>query len=216
MAGRTKLFSLLCESRDNGQSSIERENGALPGLSIVDGFFQDERLIANASCVDYPLRKVILRPARHWIEENVLSRGMIPYFIHLRRGDYVRWPSSDYPAVLPFAWYEAQMDAVVARDPRAQFLIVTDDIPYAQEYFAQNPRVLICARSETEDFALMTQCHGGGILSASSFAWMAAWYGRQSYAGAHYIAPKFWAGWRRHLWYPSTINTSWLHYAETN
>jgi hypothetical protein len=183
-------------------------------VSLLDGFFQDEQLFATASCNDYPLQENLLEPARQWMAHNVTSHGWNPYFLHIRRGDYVRWPTSASPAVLPFQWCKRQMDEIVSADERAHFIVCSDDIPYAEEWVGSDPRVSLFKGSEIQDFFLMTQCSGGGILSASTFSWWAAWYGRQFYPNARYLAPRYWAGWRQGEWFPATIETSWLEYSD--
>jgi hypothetical protein len=212
LAKYRKLWSVVSETRDGANISISFSQGLFKKIAILDSFFQSEAIFEKLSCEDFPLRIELLKIANEWIEANVICRGFNPYFLHLRRGDYVRWPTDDHPAVLPFQWYEQQMNEIARADKRAHFVLCTDDRPYAEELLGSHPMVSIFRGSEIDDFFLMTQCSGGGILSASSFSWWAAWYGKHFFHYSRYIAPQYWAGWRQSEWYPPAIQTSWLEY----
>lgn len=212
LAKQRRAWGLISEVHIEQRSSIVFTKGVFSKIALLDGFFQDEVIFKKLSCNDYPLRSELLDKSREWIQANVKSRGFNPYFVHLRRGDYVHWPSNDYPAVLPFKWYEQQMNEITQADKRAHFIVCSDDHPYVEEHLGSHPLVSIYSGSEADDFFLMTQCSGGGILSASSFSWWAAWYGKYIFDGSLYIAPEFWAGWRQKKWYPPAIKTTWLDY----
>ena len=216
LAKGRKIWSVISEICDGDNLSISFAQGFCNKMAILDGFFQDEAVFEKVTYEQCPLRNELLKNARKWIEANVISRGLNPYFLHLRRGDYVHWPSSDHPAVLPLQWYEQQMNEIARADKLAHFIVCTDDRPYAEELLGSNPLVSIFKGSEIDDFFLMTQCSGGGILSASTFSWWAAWYGKQFFDCSRYIAPKYWAGWRQKEWYPPAIKTSWLEYRDIN
>jgi hypothetical protein len=216
LAKRMKLLGVISEIRDVDNVSISFAHGLCNKIALLDGFFQDETIFEHASFEKFPLRIELLDNARDWIESNVVSRGFNPYFLHLRRGDYVRWPTGDHPAVLPFLWYEQQMNEIARSDSRAHFVVCTDDRPYAEEWLGSNPMVSIFSGSEIDDFFLMTQCSAGGILSASTFSWWAAWYGKHFFHCSRYIAPQYWAGWRLGEWCPPSIETTWLEYRAVN
>jgi len=216
LAKNRKLWSVISEIRDGDNLSIAFAQGLFNKIALLDGFFQDEVIFEKLSSEQCQLRIELLENAREWIEANVISRGLNPYFLHLRRGDYVRWPSSDHPAVLPLQWYEQQMTEIALADKRAHFIVCTDDRPYAEELLGSSPLVSISRGSEIDDFFLMTQCSGGGILSASTFSWWAAWYGKHFFHCSRYIAPQYWAGWRQKEWYPPPIETTWLDYRSVN
>jgi hypothetical protein len=207
-----KLWGVVSEMLDGDTISISLAQGLFKNIAILDGFFQDEIIFDKISCEDFPLRIELLENAREWVEANVISRGFNPYFLHLRRGDYVSWPTVDHPAVLPLQWYEQQMNEIARADKRAHFVVCTDDRPYAEELLGSHPRVSISRGSEIEDFFLMTQCSGGGILSASTFSWWAAWYGKHFFRCSRYIAPQYWVGWRLGQWCPPAIESTWLDY----
>jgi hypothetical protein len=136
------------------------------------------------------------------------------YFVHVRRGDYTIYPSREHPAVLSLAWYREQMTRVRAHNPNAVFVVTSDDKPYVDEFFTGDPGVFIVHLGVLEDFAVMAGCLGGGILSASTFAWWAACLTRRDSPDAYFVAPKYWAGHRTASWVPRGIQTSWIEYVE--
>lgn len=212
LAKHKRAWGLISEVHNGPRSSIVFTKGVFSKIALLDGFFQDEAILKGLSYNDCPLRSELLEKTRGWIQANVVARGLNPYFVHLRRGDYVYWPSIDRPAVLPFKWYEQQMNEITQADQRAHFIVCSDDHPYVEERLGSHAMVSIYRGSEVDDFFLMTQCAGGGILSASSFSWWAAWYGKHFFDSSRYVAPQYWAGWRQREWYPPAIEASWLDY----
>lgn len=136
------------------------------------------------------------------------------YFIHVRRGDYTTFPSLQHPAVLSLAWYREQISRIRDRNPNAVFIVTSDDKPYIDEFFAGAPSVFVVHLGVLEDFAVMAGCLGGGILSASTFAWWAACLARRANAAAIFVAPRYWVGHRTHNWIPKGIQTSWIEYVD--
>ncbi len=184
----------------------------LTGLVLQEGFFQDSSMFSSFSIANYPLRSSLRQKARKWLDINIKSRNLNPYFLHIRRGDYVRWPTESHPATLPCQWFNRQVRHIISTDPRAHFIVFSDDIPYAREFFGLRSKFTVYQSSLADEFALMSECESGGILSASTLAWWAAFYGRHTFPNAKYIAPKYWAGWPKRQWYPSAIKTPWLNY----
>lgn len=143
---------------------------------------------------------------------NLLAESRPNVFVHIRRGDYVRWPSRDNPAVLPASWFTDAMQAVRSRLDKPQFVVVTDDVPYAREIFGHHGDVAIAAESWEIEFALMTLCDAG-ILSASSFSWWGAYLAHAAGSAGPFVAPKYWAGRPQGEWYPpSFARTSFLEF----
>jgi hypothetical protein len=212
LAKNRRMWGLISEEHNDQRYSIKLSKGILERIAILDGFFQNEAILDNFSYNEYPLRSDLLEKSREWIQSNVVARGLTPYFLHVRRGDYLRWPSIHHPAVLPLKWYKKQIKEITQADKRAHFIVCSDDHPYVEEQFGSHPMVSIHRGSQVDDFFLMAQCSGGGILSASTFCWWAAFYGKQFFNSSHYVAPQYWAGWRQKEWYPQAIKTSWIKY----
>ena len=92
--------------------------------------------------------------------------------------------------------------------------MISDDCAYVTEFFSQEERTAIVNGSIGIDFAVMAQCFGGGVLSASSLSWWGAFYASQQNLDAIFVAPKYWAGHRIKKWIPESILTSWITYVE--
>ena len=216
LAQKYRILGCIAEQRHVVDTSLVYSSGCLPLFAVTDGFFQSESFINIDRIQDYPIRVNLIEKARKWLAMHIDNRET-PIFLHIRRGDYVTWPTKSYPAVLPFTWYLHQIRYFLLRNPSAHFVVLSDDWPYVEEFFAgMDFSFSIFRGTSLEDFTLMTQCSGGGIISASTFAWWAAWYGSQIFLNAKYIAPRFWGGWREHRWYPPGIQTSWLEYADVD
>lgn len=85
------------------------------------------------------------------------------FFIHIRRGDYIKWPSREYPAVLPLEYYKKGINKIQSMYPDAFFIFCSDDIYYVQDIFSNMPNSFISNGTLSEDFALMSLCDGGTI-----------------------------------------------------
>ena len=132
--------------------------------------------------------------------------------MHIRRGDYINYPNSEKPAVIPAFWYKKMMKEVRLLTCNPFFIVCTDDVPYAIEIFGDSLDVFISnGEKEDFDFALMSECDGG-ILSASSFAWWAAYFIHLRNPKALLFAPKYWIGHASNVWNPESIKTPWITY----
>ena len=94
------------------------------------------------------------------------------------------------------------------------FLIFSDDINFIKNNLQNKQDCLFIENNNSLlDFTIMSNCNGG-ILSASSFSWMAAYIIYKKNINAKLIAPKFWIGHRRRNWHPEFIQSTFLEYEE--
>jgi hypothetical protein len=188
----TRLISLIGEKIIGltGSDFIVKkgilDNPVLFGMA----YFQAESMVEDALMKGVSLRQHILDRADSYLA-NLPCRPSDRFFVHVRRGDYTYWPSVDDPAVMSPKWYREQMCRVRHINPSAFFVIVSDDWPYVAEIFPDSENTRIHRGQWIDDFAVMTRCFGGGILSASSFSWWAAYFGRRERLEARYVAPKW-------------------------
>lgn len=176
----------------------------------VDGFFQNEQLYNKDELQKVSLKKKLIVKAQDYLK-SISSTEKTPIFVHVRRGDYLVWPSKEAPAVLPLSWYYTQMDIIRSKVDNPLFIVMTDDQTYANEYFSNISDVHISKETEQVDFAIMSICDHG-ILSASSFSFWAAYFAKRKNNTGRFIAPLFWAGHQTNRWYPYFIKTDWLEY----
>lgn len=214
-----KIIGRIREVKADSIYKIEKRRGILLNLYLLDSsFFQHQDVIKKIN-PDFHLRQELIIEAKKWLDDqDIFPTPCELVFVHIRRCDYLIWPSREYPAVLDFSWYELMMNKVRERVDNPLFLILTDDIFYARDLLDQRKDVLISNNSLYVDLALMSLCKHG-ILSASSFAWWGAWFSRHSNVSHGslkydriYIAPKFWAGHRQEKWHPPNFISDWIEY----
>lgn len=210
---RLRLVGSVDEEPTEDGPRFRVRRGLIPGLIVFRGLWQAEAIADGAAG-----RVIDLAPAvRARADATLAALPGTPgdrYFVHVRRGDYTRFPTPEHPAVLPLAWYLARMEAIRARHPGAVFVVTTDDLPYAEEFLAGRPGVTVVAGSPIEDFAVMAGCLGGGVLSASSYSWWAAWFVHRRSAQATFVAPRHWYGHGAGAWDPPGIRTGWIEYVD--
>jgi len=113
--------------------------------------------------------------------------------IHVRKGDYLLHPYSDYYASLESAYYNNALEALQEKLPQLKLYVFTDDPKWVKENLALPiPYTLISGvqtRSMYEDFQAMLSCKYH-IIANSSFSWWTAWLSARE--GKKVVAPKEW------------------------
>lgn len=192
---------------------LHKTNALIPQIAYIHkAFFQYEGSFATEVFSSLKIKENYLLQAALILKEKI-PKGRDPFFIHLRRGDYLTWPTKTSPAVLPDSYYLQCMQAIRTRHPRAVFMIMTDDKDYAKKLMKKYDDVYVSDEHYTIDFALMSMCKGG-ILSASTFSWWCAFQIYQRDPDATLFAPQYWVGHRKNVWYPKNMNFSFLEYVE--
>lgn len=196
--GALRVISVIT-SQTAGHRLVKRW-GLLPFALFQGGWCQDERLIEStlrhALFVDIDISAVRAEIA------SALSLSTIEehpvFFVHIRRGDYLTWPTLEHPAALPESWYHDAVSEVQQSHPNAHFLVVSDDPEYAQDFATQLDSAIAVTADPRQTLAYMSVC-SGGILSASSFSWWGAWLASQDSPGP-FIAPLHWITWGEGRW----------------
>jgi hypothetical protein len=211
------LIGSAWESRKDFDYSVVLRKGLIPGVYLLyPSYFQYEQVISEIPA-DFRLKSNLVEQANAWLADRLGQFAPRPLvFVHVRRGDYLTWPSAEFPAILDLAWYRRAMALVRIETKKPLFLILTDDPFYAEDIFSDEDDTFISNNGPLVDLALMSLCQHG-ILSASSFAWWGAWFSRQAKKEnkeSFYVAPNFWAGHRRKQWHPEGFKTDWMIYIE--
>ena len=212
---KLRIIGTIQESRENSTYLVKKASGLIFNLHLLKpSYFQHQDLLEKIN-PSLRLNEDIFRKASDWLEEKVVkSSDQNLVFVHIRRGDYLTWPSREYPAVLEKQWYIRAMDRMRAKVKNPIFLLLTDDPYYAKDCFGVQSDILISENDQLVDLALMSLCQHG-ILSASSFAWWGAWFSeKRSSDEGIYMAPKYWAGHRKKDWIPGGFITNWITYIE--
>ncbi len=203
------LINVISERHDESGTHVETSRRLIGNIQYVEmSYFQsesifDERVVESLTLKTQLSVKALQRSA------SLAAFGRKRIFVHVRRGDHLRWPSAHFPAVLPAVWYKKCIETLRARLGDPVFVFVTDDVYYVRDVFGDMADACISETGPADDFALMCQCDGG-ILSASSFAWWASYFLKKRLPGAVCLAPEYWAGHRSHEWHPPNINARFL------
>lgn len=132
-------------------------------------------------------------------------------FLHVRAGDYRSWPSIEAPAILSPGWYRARMAEVRQAYPGIRFLALGDEPEYTAHVIQGASDAVVVNDDESTEFAVMTLCRAG-VASASSFAFWGAYFAHRAFRGGMFLAPEFWAGHVKGVWYPRELDVPFLTY----
>ena len=98
--------------------------------------------------------------------------------IHVRRGDYLKYPHSEWLFTQPPSYYEKALE-YFDKDTTT-FCIFSDDLEWCmnQDVFRNLPhKVFVDEPNECKCLALMTLCEQGFICANSTFSWWGAFLG---------------------------------------
>jgi hypothetical protein len=206
-----RLFKYLKEHSSENKRYIEVQSGLIPQIKYCGTLFCQSEDFFDPSVIDnLKIKSHFLQKAKEKLDP-IYSHNKTPIFVHVRRGDYCRWPSTEHPAVLPADWYYQCITEMRQHYKNPFFIFTSDDIPYVEDIFKMD-NGMVSGGSQEEDFALMSLCEGG-ILSASSFSWWAAYFAKKQSGKAIFFAPTYWGGHRNCQWHPSvSIKSSFLEY----
>lgn len=213
LLARLRLIGVVTESTKSGVYLSNYRPGLFRSLITLNStYFQDQSQLLDLK-PDFYIRDELITEAKEWLKIN-LPKGNFSnlVFVHVRRGDYLTWPTSQHPAVLSVEWYKNQINRLEKELDSPCFIVITDDYKFVIANFESQPNVIVSSNSPEVDFALMTLCNSG-VLSASSFAWWGGWLSDKSHLSTGiYLAPKYWAGHPRQEWFPIGFKSDWITY----
>jgi hypothetical protein len=103
---KARLTSFVEEDCDSSVFKLAVRRGFFSSLLVVpDCYFQHADVFVSADClpsIDQNLREQALE----WLRVKLFNskKEVRLVFVNVRRGDYLRWPSDEYPAVLSLSW----------------------------------------------------------------------------------------------------------------
>lgn len=216
-----KLFNLLSNlklinsvsEKCNKVSELINTFGIISKVTIcLGGYFQSEKYIEIDHIKDLKIKDDIIKSALTIINKISIKDNFELVFVHIRRGDYLSWPSLEFPAVLPTAWYISAINYIEEKIKNPYYIFCSNDHEYVTDHFGHMSNMYVSNGDEKLDFALMSMCRHG-VLSASTFSW---WAGRLSYIktpdSSYFYAPLYWIGHCRMEWAPPESEASWLTY----
>ena len=186
-------------------------------------YFQHNDIIKK---IQYPplLKDYIHQKAFRWFQDKKINLNISSLvFVHVRRGDYIKWPNKKFPALLEFEWYDRAMSLIKTKLKNPIFIIMSDDQNYIQNFFKESQSLLISNNNLEVDLSIMSMC-SSGILSASSFSWWGGYYAHSlnwplewdPNINDHsiFIGPNHWGGYRMRQWFPSNFKVNWITYLD--
>ena len=189
---KIRIFGKITEDKQPDSYKVISRRGLFWKIFVVENFFFRIKDVNNFS--KPPQLKIhLIKKAEEWLqtrEINIKTHSII--FIHFRRGDYLYWPSKEFPAVLSLDWYKKAMDLMKEKLKNPIFVLMSDDKQYLKDIFKQSESLYISENSPELDLSIMSLCNYG-ILSASTFAWCGAYYANLNNRNqTFFIAPKYW------------------------
>lgn len=209
-----RLLGQITEEKDSEVYNLAVRKGLFWNTYIAQNIFFQHRDVVEQIHNAPSLKPELLKVALGWLNKKGVVDSLSAVFVHVRRGDYLHWPSDEFPAVLDLVWYERAIKAIQEKNKNAVIIMMSDDLFYLNDIFNESDRLLISDNPPEIDMALMSLCHSG-VLSASSFAWWGAFYARLNQkVDSTFLAPQYWCGHRAKKWYPSNFCNSWINYLE--
>ena len=186
-------------------------------------YFQHNDIIKK---IQYPplLKDYIHQKAFRWFQDKKINLNISSLvFVHVRRGDYIKWPNKKFPALLEFEWYDRAMSLIKTKLKNPIFIIMSDDQNYIHNFFKESKSLFISNNNLEIDLSIMSMC-SSGILSASSFSWWGGYYAHSlnwplewdPNINDHsiFIGPNHWGGYRMRQWFPSNFKVNWITYLD--
>jgi hypothetical protein len=153
---------------------------------IIDGFFQSEKyFIKNRKEI---LEFIDLSSVCHtYVKEKYNFLKEKTTSIHIRRGDYVNYPS--HHPTQSIEYYNQGVE--ILNDETDLFVIFSDDIQWCKDNLKLENVVYIENEKDYIELYLMSLCDNN-IISNSSFSWWGAWLNNNP--NKIVIGPKIWFG----------------------
>ena len=177
-------------------------------------FFQHSHVVSQIKNMP-KLKHDLEESALSWLSKmhiDLESKSLV--FVHVRRGDFLYWPTKELPAALNSDWYKQAIKRMQEKIENPVFVLIGDDQFYLRNNFEESKKIVISDNPPGVDFAIMSFCHSG-ILSASTFSWWGAFYARSKQKQKSiFLAPMYWAGHRKKKWHSTYFRTDWITYIE--
>jgi hypothetical protein len=214
---RLAAFGVIGEAQeqyDDDTCRLATRKGRLHTVVLVRPSYFQHPAFEQSLTAKLELDAEVMRAAGDFVSRHA-SGDRAPVFLHVRRGDYLSFPTREAPAVLSADWVLAALAELRKAVPRAIVFACSDDQEWVRSLLGEADDIVYCGRGEVGDLAVMALCIGG-VLSASSFSWCAAFLAHGALAKRGrtgvFIGPRYWVGHRRREWYPAGFVFPWISY----
>ena len=152
----------------------------------IDGYFQSEKFFEN--CTKKIKRIFDIKMSEDLCEIKGFDEGKKQIGIHIRRGDYLKYP--DHHPTQDLSYYHKGIQYIREKTKEDfQIVVFSDDLDWCKENFSKD--YLYPNADEVETLFLMTRCHHY-VICNSSFSWWGAYLSKNK--DAIVVAPKLWFG----------------------
>jgi hypothetical protein len=160
-------------------NKLIKKIGIIKKIVIIEGFFQSYNLINSNYLPKF----------------NSFSNKFKNFdktcFIHIRKGDYEDFYYNNRTVELSISYYHNAIRFIINEINNIKFMICTNDShDYINENFKNiKGKYFICDDDPNQTFINMMNCNYG-IISNSSFSWMAGYLSQKKHLNSLIIAPK--------------------------
>lgn len=207
------FFNVIIENDKTESLEYKKKFCLFKNIKITQSFHaQSENYIDIKKLNDLKIKNDFIARSKKILDSYLQKKCKI-FFIHIRKGDY-DLVNHGLNISLPLEWYFKCIDMIEKKFSNCKFIICTDDRNIFKEF--NNPEKFILSFNDDKiDFSLMSLCNGG-IMSASSFSWWAAWFSNNlnNNEEKYFLAPKYWMGFTVNEWFPKNIKTKFINYID--
>jgi len=196
-----KIANTILEGTKN---QIKTQRGFINFLTFVDGHFEKENLIKD-DFINYFEELKIEVKAKKFLQTLKKNKNKKIFFVHIRLKDNLVGIDKKYPSVLPLIWFFKCINLLKKKNKDSLFIFLSDDINFLKKNLNKN-EIYIKDNNPFFNFFIMKNCDGG-VLSASTFSWWAAFLSKKK----EFYAPKFWHGHRKKKSHPINFKASFLN-----
>ena len=148
---------------------------ALKGDRYFEGYWQSEKYFTG---IEAELRECFAFQ-RQLSDANLELLRDLPRpvaSIHVRRGDYLKYPNLN---ICTPGYYEKAVAALLASRPVSSFIVFSEDLEYCRQTLRLGDRPAAFVgwnggRDSWQDMAMMARCDHH-VIANSSFSWWGAW-----------------------------------------
>lgn len=156
-------------------------------VAIIDGFFQSEKYFK-----DYVKEiRNIFKPTEEIVKiidekyGDILNKKTTS--IHVRRGDYVRYPQ--HHPVQTLDYYQKGIE--LTKDKTDLYVVFSDDIGWCKKHLNDSNMFFVENEKDYIEIYLMSMCNNN-IIANSSFSWWGGWLNENP--DKIVVGPKRWFG----------------------
>ena len=205
------LFKIIEFDENNNNYKILKKISIFKNIYFVKNFFaQTDKYIDKKKIDELKFKaKTIEKSSK--IIKNLKVKNQKIFFVHIRQGDYKKI-NHNMNINLPINWYKKCIRILEKKYANPYFIILSDDNNIFTKFNDKN-KFYFSKNNFLIDFCIMSLCDGG-ILSASSFSWWGAYFAKIKKNDTYFIAPNFWMGFSKRVWFPKNIKSNYFEYLD--